>query len=297
MQKRIPLFVVMVVVGLCASSALAFGPYGPPQSTLEHGQWALDIGYTQEEKDVSGCYTYYDTDYDYNSVDDSWDRSRSSSDGYCVRLQDFELDGALASIEYGLCDNWDVYLRLGMAKAKAKMVPYYSWYPYPESFDFDWGFAWQVGTNFTICQNGPWTWGGRLQFGHADPDSDSKTYRYDEGEGYYATDQIKADIELYEALAYIGPTYQPSETWLLYSAIGWQCERITLDYNCDYIYYSSETPVDRDIENGRGKLKHYSAVGIIGGAWMPNDRARVSADVLIGEAGKFGWSVAGQFPY
>ena len=55
MQKRIPLFVVvMIVVCLSTSSALAFGPYGVPMSTLEHGQWAWDLGYSQEEKSLMG---------------------------------------------------------------------------------------------------------------------------------------------------------------------------------------------------------------------------------------------------
>lgn len=298
MQKRIPLFVVMMVACMCTSPAIAFGPYGVPMSTLEHGQWALDVGYAQEEKDVAGCYTYHETYYYWDEPNEAWEPDYTYGDGYCLRLLDFELDAALASIEYGLCDNWDIFLRLGMAKGKGKMA-YTSWDPYAESVDFDWGFAWQVGTNFTICQNGPWTWGGRMQYGQADPDSDSWTYRYDFGEGYYATDRCQADIELYEALAYIGPTYQPSETWLIYSAIGWQCERITMDYSCDYVYYyePEDVLIDRWMEKGRGKLKHYSAVGLFGAAWMPNDRARVSADILIGEAGKFGWSVAGQFPF
>ena len=265
MQKRIPLFVVAIVVSLCVSPALAFGPYGVPMSTLEHGQWALDVGYSQEEKDVSGCYIYQEGYYDWDDVNEVWEPDGSYGDGYCLRLLDFELDAALASIEYGLCDNWDIFLRLGMAKAKAKMTSY-SWDPSPDSVDFDWGFAWQVGTNFTICQQGPWTWGGRLQYGQADPDGDSWTYRYGDPPSDGAIDNCSADIELYEALAYIGPTYQPSDTWLLYSALGWQCERITLDYDCDYIVYSGGDPTYRYMENGTGKLKHYSAIGLFGAA-------------------------------
>jgi hypothetical protein len=301
MQKRIPLFVVvMIVASLCASTALAFGPYGPPMSTLEHGQWAWDIGYTQEEKDVAGCATWYESYFVWS--DPNWvptTHPGDASGGYCLRLLDFELDAVLASIEYGLCDNWDIFLRLGMAKASAEMAST-SWAYVTEGVDFDWGFAWQVGTNFTICQNGPWTWGGRLQYGSADPDGDSWTYRYgdpSDPNSSGATDACKADIELYEALAFIGPTYQPDETWLLYSAIGWQCERITMDYSCDYISYYLGDPESRWMLDERAKLKHYSVVGLFGGAWMPNDKARVSADVLIGEAGKFGWSVVGQFPF
>jgi hypothetical protein len=300
MQKRIPLFVVvMIVVCLYASATLAFGPYGAPMSTLEHGQWAWDIGYSQEEKDLMGCIGFYET-YAYWEGE-GWGDPEYYGWEECFRMLDFQLDAVLASIEYGLCDNWDIFFRLGMAKAEGD-IAWRSWsrdlpYWYKESADFDWGIAWQIGTNFTICQHGPWTWGGRMQFGHADPDSDSWTYFYDYGEGYYERETCSADIELYEALAYIGPTYQPSDTWLLYSGLGWQCERMTMDYTCYGIYYEADEPYERWYENGSGKLKHYSVIGLFGGAWMPNDRARVSADVLVGEAGKWGWSVAGQFPF
>jgi len=300
MQKRIPLFVVVIMASLCASPALAFGPYGAPMSLLEHGQWAWDIGYSQEEFDMVGCYGYYGT-YSYYE-DPNWGEPSSYGSEECFRIIDLEVDAALASIEYGLCDNWDIYFRLGMAKAQGDIAwRYWEENPYwfKESADFDWGLAWQVGSNFTICQQGPWTWGGRMQFGMADPDSDSWTYR-EEGEDYYWTETCSADIEMYEALAYIGPTYQPSDTWLLYSGIGWQCVRVTMDYDCYGIEYDTEgetVPYERWYESGTGKLKHYSAIALFGGAWMPNDRARVSADVLVGEAGKFGWSIAGQFPF
>ena len=301
MQKRIPLFVVvMFVVSLCTSAALAFGPYGVPMSTLEHGQWAWDLGYSQEEFDLMGCYFYSYTYQSWISDPCGWgEPSGPYGSEECFRIFDFELDAALASIEYGLCDNWDIFLRLGMAKAQCS-IAWRAWREdipawWKETADLDWGFAWQVGTNFTICQNGPWTWGGRLQYGSADPDSDSWTSR-GEDEGTWV-DNCSADIELYEALAYIGPSYQPSDTWLLYSGLGWQCVRMSLDYTCDTIYYDGEDPTSRYYETATGKLKHYSAIGLVGGAWMPNDRARVSADILVGEAGKFGWSIAGQFPF
>jgi opacity protein-like surface antigen len=308
MQKRIPLFVVvMIVVGLCTSAALAFGPYGPPMSTLEHGQWAWDIGYTQEEFDMVGCDSYFYTYADWDGDANEWEDASGPYGGdECFRVLDLETQAALASIEYGLCDNWDIFFRLGMAKSQGDIAwRYYDRelpYWFEESVDFDWGLAWQVGTNFTICQQGPWTWGGRMQFGMADPDSDSWTYRGEDGDenGGLWTDTCNADIEMYQALAYIGPSYQPSDGWLLYSGIGWQCVRVTMDYNCEYLERNAEdsdVPYYRESESDTGKLKHYSAIGLIGAAWMPNDRARVSADVLIGEAGKIGWSIAGQFPF
>ena len=72
---------------------------------------------------------------------------------------------------------------------------------------------------------------------------------------------------------------------------------MTMDYDCDYMVRLDDDPYYRDQESGSGKLKHYSVFGLFGAAWMPNDRARVSADILVGESGKFGWSIAGQFPY
>jgi opacity protein-like surface antigen len=303
MQKRIPLFVVVMIVAcLSTSAAIASGPYGAPMSLLEHGQWAWDVGYAYEELDVFGCIGFDET-YAYWEGEDWGDPYRYGWEE-CFRVTDLETQAALASIEYGLCDNWDIFFRLGMAKAEGD-IAWRDWYdtgedyiPYwfKESADFDWGLAWQVGTNFTICQQGPWTWGGRMQFGMADPDSDSWTYRDSEDE-YEWTETCSADIEMYQALAYIGPSYQPSDTWLLYSGIGWQCVHVTMDYNCRGVEYEGEELYERWSEDGSGKLKHYSAIGLFGAAWMPNDKARVSADVLIGEAGKVGWSIIGQFPF
>jgi hypothetical protein len=286
-------------------------------SLLDHGQWAFDVGYAYENMDLYGCYKESWRERSWSGGAEGswgeWERPDKGDRqeyyhyfaGDCFRLMDFELDAALVSLEYGLCDNWDIYFRLGMARAEGD-IAWGSWtyneanrfYWYEEHADFGWGPAWQVGTNFTFCQNGPWTWGGRMQFGMADPDDDSWSFIERGEEGYYWCGTRNADIEMYEALAYIGPTYQPSDTWLLYSALGWQCERVTLNYTEDeYEYFEEEEdPLYRDYDDISGKLKHYSAIGIFG-AMYTHPKARISADVLIGEAGKWGYSVIGQFPF
>lgn len=304
MQKRIPLFVIMmIVVCLCTSAALASGPYGAPMSLLEHGQWAFDAGYAYETMNLFSCGSYIESYQLWEG--EGWGETNYYGYDQCFRVMDFEMDAALASIEYGLCDNWDIYFRLGMAKAEGD-IAWRAWgeregIPFwlKESADFNWGFAWQIGTNFTFCQYGPWTWGGRMQFGMADPDSDSWTSRGSD-ESYVWRETCSADVDLYQAIAYIGPSYQPNDTWLLYTGLGWQCIRMNLDYTCygtEYFEENGQEPFMKWYDDATGKLKHSSAIGVFGAAWMPHARAHVGADVLAGEDGKFGFSIVGQFPY
>ena len=191
MDKK-QLAVVVAVVGVFCSAALAGGPLGPPMSILEHGEWAIDAGYMYEEMDVYGAgrYSegYREWDWETEPNAGSWDEWETYGCGYdeSIRLLGLETNTWLASLDYGLCDNWDIYVRAGIADAKADI----GWREVDydeeeeeeyctiekEPVDFDYGFAWQVGAAFTICRSGPWTFGGRMQFGAAYPGDWSESY-------------------------------------------------------------------------------------------------------------------------
>jgi len=312
----------VMAVGVLCSAALAGGPLGPPMSVLDHGQWAIDAGYFYEEMDLHGCYEWQDEGYYYEDYggEDSYYDYYSAGRGK-ITLKNFKTNTWMASIEYGLCDNWDVFLRLGMADAKADMVwsgleggydeyegGYWADLDYEEeSVDFGYGFAWQVGTAFTFCQSGPWTFGGRMQIGFAYPDewSDSWAY-YDEYEnGDYQEwdqyDEASVDLEWWQAVGYIGANYEVSDALSFYAGGGLQVLHATIDekwsgYDDYYTENGSYYEWDEEWQgSGSQKIRHASAIGLFGGLWKPTDRTNVSADVLFGEAGKWGIGVMGSF--
>jgi hypothetical protein len=171
--------------------------------------------------------------------------------------------------------------------------------------DFGYGFAWQIGSAFTICQHGPWTWGGRMQFGMANPGDDSWTEVDVEevsGGEYREVDYCDADIDFWQAYAYLGPTYQLNDAWLLYCGGGWQTLHANFEVDCrgsaEFVPDDGD-PTTLEEWNGNADytLKHASGIGVFGAVWTPSPYARVGVDVLIGEAGKWGWAVTGTFPF
>ena len=324
----------VLLAAMLGSVALAGGPLGPPMSVLTPEQWTIDAGYYHEELGLSGCAEVREhyREWDFGSGPDDpnagwddwelldvWDQT--------VSLEDLKINAYMASLEYGLCENWDLIVRLGATSAKGDVVgaeTYWNWDYDPnrpdydgewvtdvwrDSLDFGTGFAWQIGTAFTICQSGRWTWGGRMQFGMADAGSGSASYSetsVEEEDGYeyvYHEDEVvTGDLSWWQAVAYIGPSYQVNETLQLYAAGGWQTLRATLDVTClttateSYIYGEDEEEVlylEEYRDSGSYKLKHASPIGVFGAAWTPRDNLSLAVDVLIGDSGKWGVGVSG----
>jgi len=324
MEKR--LLTVMVVVGALCSVALAGGPLGPPMSVLDHGQWAIDLGYFYEEVDLFGCGTWGEDYRDWVWAEGSEPNAGSWGDWEVdwrwhqkIKLEGLETNTWLASLEYGLCDNWDIIVRVGAADAQGDLIiaEYEEWYDEgeeewecgwdvdKESVDFDYGFAWQVGAAFTVCRSGPWTFGGRLLFGMADPGSYSESWSEeyedeDDGSGV-EKGKVNADIEWWQAVAYMGAAYEVSDALQLYLGGGWQTMQGTLDLSWRgteyYDYYDDGVqpmyPYEGERGGGRSKVKHASAIGVFGLSWAPTADTNVGVELIVGEGGKWGIGVMG----
>lgn len=299
MEKRSLLLVVVAVVGLLSSVSFAGGPLGPPMNVLEPGKWAFDIAYFHEKMDLWGCGDVSSLSAEPNGTDpNDWDWESGGSSLDKVRLRDFKTNTILASLDYGLCENWDVYLRLGVADAKADV----SWWgdTTEDSADFGYGLAWQLGTNFTICRSGPWTFGGRMQIGAAYPGdwSQTRSGTWEEGDSNGVdTEKTTADLSWWQGLAYLGGTYQINDTLQGYAGLGWQTMQGTLDVDYSYTAYYDSSAVYQERADGSMKIKHASAIAVFGLAWKPPvDDARVGVELIVGEAGKFGFGITGAIP-
>jgi|GEM_PF-3073581 len=285
MEKRRLVIAFVVVVALLCSVSFAGGPLGPPANLLKPGELAIDGAYFYEEMDLWGCGTWVERSRSYGEGGwGSWSSPSASLDR--LKLRDFQTNAWLGSVEYGLCDNWGVYVRAGVSDAKADV---YRWgYSEKESADFGYGFAWQLGTNFNICQWDSWTFGGRLQIGAAYPD--------DWSDSYAISDSVicqTGKLDYFQGLAYVGALCQMNDAWQLYGGIGWQTLQGTLDYKCTTTTDTSSQEAD----SSSIKLKHVSAIGVFGVLWKPPiDDARVGAELIVGEAGKLGFGFTGTIP-
>lgn len=125
MEKKLLLVaVILMVVTLAGSAALALAPMGPPTAGLKTGQFRVGV------------------EYAYSDVD--------------MELDGDELDGVtsnmiFANLGYGVMDDWEGFVRLGAANVDV------------EDFSGDYGFAWGLGTKVTFLKQENLNWGALFQ--------------------------------------------------------------------------------------------------------------------------------------
>jgi hypothetical protein len=195
MEKRMVwLGIVVMVVGLCSSGALAT-TIGTPVATLKAQQISVgpvysisDMGLDGDGKTKKTASTVVQGTLDTPTEDFKFD-------------EDFDSDMIFAYIGYGASDNLEVFARLGMADLGSG------------EFSSSQEFAWGLGAKATFYEEAALKLGALLQitFGSA---SDDTTVTIDDpldpGERRNITD-VPTDVDWYEIKIAVGPSYQLME--------------------------------------------------------------------------------------
>ena len=175
-KKMLLLSVVLVVVCLWSSAAMALTPMGPPMAGLKQGQYSVGFDFSSSEMDVE-----------------------VSGLGISETLDDVESFAYLANLSYGITDDWEAFIRLGLTDVEF------------EEFDGSSEFAYGFGTKVTFEQKDAVTWGGLFQMTWAKSD-DSLTGLVP-GYGIVTAD---LEIDFYEIQIAVGPTYELNDTTSIY---------------------------------------------------------------------------------
>ncbi len=154
--RRIMAALGSVIVTLITSVATATTPMGTPIARVEEGRWAVGVEYGYGQTDLQ-AYGTYETALSGGSPVTTIE---------LLEIQELRINTVLGSLAYGVCDNWDLFLRLGVADAQDDVVP-------SSTGRFNYGggsgLAWGIGTRATFCQWGPWSFGGLMQVTWLDP--------------------------------------------------------------------------------------------------------------------------------
>jgi len=200
MQRRKTLLllgVVLTVVGLCSTGALAIAPVGPPTAGLKTGQWSAGFDYARGEID-------FDIDW----------KSDFASGLPDTKAKDFKSDAYLAKLGFGMTDDWELYGFLGAADNRGKV----EWTD-GSSTSFDGGhkFSGGFGTKWTFLKDEKLSWGLVYQMGWSQGDD---SYNLDlSAYGEYGTEKIDVDLDSYDIFLAAGPTYE-MENWRIYGGAG-----------------------------------------------------------------------------
>lgn len=156
MEKKI--IVILLVFAFCVPS-FGLSPMGPPKAGLEQGQFGVGLNYTTGEMDL-----------EFDLIG-----------GFPTETEEVESDMLLVDLGYGINDQWEGFVRLGVAKLEM------------DGWDGGNEFAYGFGTKVTISEQDAITWGGLFQILWAEGD-----------DTVFGED---AEIDAYEIQIAIGPTY------------------------------------------------------------------------------------------
>ena len=156
---------MIIILVLMCSQAFGLTLMGPPMAELEQGQNGLGLNLSYSEMDIE-----------------------ESALGLTDTLKDVESFSYLVNLGYGVTDNWDFFVRLGLTDIEYDDI----------DFDGSSEFAYGFGTKATFIQQDSVVWGGLIQILWLESDDDILG--------------IDVEIDYYEIQIAFGPTYEVNGT-------------------------------------------------------------------------------------
>jgi len=200
MEKRVALLaLVLMVIGVCSSVAIAIPPMGPPRAGLHEGQGSLGLEYGYSEMDLQTFGSVTEKQFLSGSLLTT-DISYTS-----FEIKDLQTSMIWGRLDVGTWENWDMFVRLGMSDAQddiSSVNANGSLSDQYKNFDGDSGFGWGFGTRATFYQEGDTTWGGLIQVTWSNPDSSDVVIESDPS----FTGEVEMDY--WEVQIAIGPTVE-----------------------------------------------------------------------------------------
>ncbi|HSW00859.1 MAG TPA: hypothetical protein VLI39_11845 [Sedimentisphaerales bacterium] len=215
-----------LTLGVCVSVAAGGAPMGPPIAVLDEGQWSVGGEFAHEQMDLEAFGISVET------IDGDF----STFYAQPFTLEDLAVNMGFVTLGYGVCDNWDLFLRAGAADAKDDLILHPATADNAEDkfgFDGDFGFAWGAGTRATFCRTGPWNFGGLIQVTWFDPgSSDFQLGEIADPLGYVTGD---ADIKYWQTQVALTVAYE-ADTWRVWGGPFLQFIEGDLELDGQYIF-------------------------------------------------------------
>ena len=159
---------VIAIIGVVffQSHALALAPIGPPRALLGENQWGIGFDLAYQNMDLSSSGIYFEQQF-----------GGLQSQNAPMKIKDLESFPVLGRVDYGLTDNWDIFVCFGGVNAKDKILVENSpsagaqFFNSGESFTLNSSheLAWGFGTRATLVENDYVSWGASLRVVMQDP--------------------------------------------------------------------------------------------------------------------------------
>ncbi len=177
---------------ISCTPALALAPMGPPTATLEKGQFLVGFDFSTSQTDI-------DVDLDNSAGSEVYKDVRSNL--------------FAANIGYGVCDDWEVFARLGVTNLEYDDVVESDGETTSADplFSGDYGFLFGLGTKVTWAKQENIDWGALFQIHWLNSEDSGSA---DLGGGYRL--DLNQKIDLCEIQVAVGPTWMVNEDLSIY---------------------------------------------------------------------------------
>jgi hypothetical protein len=159
MAKRIALLIViLVVIGMSGSIALALPPMGPPRALVGQDRWAVEVGVSHSKMDLEA----FGTSRERQSDAAPWLPTTNAEH----RIEDLTSNMVLGRVSYGAYDTVDVFVCLGLSDAQDDMTEELATGADGNRYtglECSHGFTYGLGARATFWQEGDIIWGGLVQ--------------------------------------------------------------------------------------------------------------------------------------
>ena len=243
-----------------ASTAMALSPIGPTQAVIGQDQWGVGLNLGFQSMDLMADGTYYE----YQSP------TRTTKGK--IALKDIESISSFVQIGLGLSPEWDIYGCIGTSNGKgdatvdSTATQATHAFEHGETFGInaDHGFAWGVGTRFTLRDYETVKWGGMVQMTWQGPKGNSRWSTKDTAGGGYTIDGTW-EMDYWELIVALGPTFVYDNVQF-YGGPFLHVVRGDLDLNGTYTDISTGT--DTGVASTSQDLEEEAMVGAYAGMQM-----------------------------
>jgi hypothetical protein len=259
-------------------TVLGASPIGAPRAVVGEKKWTLgaSLGYQETNMKATGSYQEVVT-----GAPDTTNRIETEFD--VDKLKSAMIFG---QINYGVFDQWDIYLVLGGSNAQSDVKnnsntrgSTTTYIGAGEQFDVDssLGFAWGLGTRVTFAENADVSWGAVGQVTWYDPASSGSTWNNPGA----SNESLNADIDMQymELLIATGPTFN-LDSWWIYGGPFLYLVDGDMDISGSYRDTSFGAPFNTGPISGSLDVEQKSEIGLyVGSQWLMSENSHLYSDI------------------
>jgi hypothetical protein len=210
MRFKLQIPITISLISIYAATSMAVAPLGPSRALLGEGEKGIGISLSHQSMNLSASG-------DYTEQQPGGAATGQAEVDFSIK--DLVSDPVFATLNYGINQDWDVFVRIGVVNAKDDVevernnpvaATRFLNAGNDASLNSGHEFAWGIGSRATFYEDDNISWGGSFHMTWMDPKASSDTITGLTGE----TGRVDLDLKYWEIVVAGGPTINLGDYWI-----------------------------------------------------------------------------------